>query len=520
MVSAPARVSIRGHTRLPLETPGPPVELGSSPTEVGCDNVAAMGRAMAAVIVGLLTACGDGRPPAAPPVDASGPRDAGSADAGDVDGAPGRGDGGPRLPAADVEVELPYRGPERTVVLRVVADLGSLDVHFSIDTTGSFTEEIDTMQSDLDGRIVPALRRRVEDVAFGVSRFEDFPAEPWGTSTDQPFELLTPITTDARRVASAVAALDSPLGHGGDAPESGAEALYQIATGEGYRRGTRTLVSPFDGRPARGGGTLGGVGFREGALHVVVHVTDAPTHTPEDYEPTFPGTRSLADAAEALSAVGARTIGIASGEVARSHLETVALATGATTEPTDGSCPTGIGGDARAPRGGTCPLVFDVARDGTGLSDTVVDAIVELVNGVVYDQVYGRAVDDPLGFVHAIEATEADPPDGVPPPTLLDVRPPEDGYDDTFADTGPGTELTFVAHLVNDRLPPADYDQVFHLTVQIVGDGLVLAVRRIRVVVPRGRLDAGLPDAGVLDAGALDAAPALDAEPAADAGGG
>lgn len=459
-----------------------------------------------------LWGCDEDRPSAAPDRDGGGGRDAAVAEAGTRDGGPpARRDGGPVFPPVDLEVALPYRGPEETLAIAVSADPGRLDVQLSMDTTGSFGEEIDAIQADLEGRIVPDLAARVEDVAFGVSRFEDFPAEPWGTAGDVPFELLTAITTDLRRVASAVASLDSPLGHGGDAPESGAEALYQIATGEGYRHGGRTIVRAFTGAAAPGGGTLGGVGFREGALHVVVHVTDAPAHAPEDYGSTFPGTHSSTDAADALSEIGARVVGIASGDIARPHLEQLALATGAVTPADGGRCATGIDGEPRPPVGSVCPLVFGVASDGTGLSGTIVDAIVELVNGVAYDEVYGDAIDDPLGFVRSIEASEAEAPAGVPAPGLADRRPAGDGVDDTFLDVRAGTRLVFVAHLANRTLPPADYDQVFHVAVEIRGGELLLARRRIRVIVPRGRLDAGTSADAGLDAtapadGGLDAA--------------
>ncbi len=463
----------------------------------------------AALLLLVLGACSEERPAAPPDRDASARRDAASVDGGPEDaGAIGRRDGGPAFPPVDLEVVLPYGGPEERVPIEVGADLGRLDVAFSVDTTGSFGEEIDALQADLEDRIVPALRDRVGDVAFAVSRFEDFPSDPWGAPTDVPFELLTALTTDVRRVASAVAALDEPLGHGADAPESGAEALYQIATGDGYRAGGRTIVPRFT-RAAPGGGSLGGVGFREGALHVVVHVTDAPAHQPEDYAGIYPGTRSVQEAGDALGAIGARVVGIASGELARSHLERLALDTDAVTPAEGGACATGIDGEPRAPTGSRCPLVFSVAEDGTGLSDTIVDAIVELVNGVAYDEAFGVVITDPLAFVRAVEAADAEPPDGIPDPGRDDRRPPGDGVVDTFLDVRTGTRLVFVARLANRTLPPADYDQVFHLTVEIRGDDLLLARRQIRVIVPRGRLDAGSPADG-------GAGPGLDA--ATDAG--
>ena len=434
----------------------------------------------------LLVAGCSGRAPPPPGLD-SGPAggDAGpipSYDAGDPNPF-GRPDGGPRLPHVDREYVLPYFGDTEREPLEVEGEVGTLDVFFSIDTTGSFGGEIDNLQAALRTRIVPDLRDRVTDVEFGVGRFEDFPTDPYGAAGDLPFRLLSEITSNDTRVANAVASLDQPLGDGSDIRESGGEALWQIATGDGYGR----LV------PSYAGPGLGGVGFRADALRVVVHVTDAPSHAPSDYGAAYPDTHSVAEAAAALSELGVRALGIASGESARGDLESLAIGTSAVVEPIDGRCATGIDGAPRPPTGGVCPLVFDVNPDGSGLATAVVDAIADLLSTVAYDQVWGET-DDSLGFVRAIEAVEAVAPPDIDPPTLGDLRP-IDGTDDTFLAVGAGTLLRFRAILRNVTIPPADYDQVFNLELRIVGDGVTLLTRTIRVIVPRGRLDAGV-DAG------------------------
>jgi len=416
---------------------------------------------------------------------------------------PGRSDAGPRLPPVDLEVVLPYLGDPVEETLEVEGEVGTLDVFFDIDTTGSFGGEIDNLQAELRATVLPELRSRVDDVAFGVGRFEDFPRDPFGAASDLPFRLLTAITTEEARVANAVASLDQPLGNGADVPESGAEALYQIATGEGFG----SIVPPFDD-PAPGGGELGGVGFRGDALRVVVHVTDAPAHSPADYGSAFPDAHSLDEAIEAMNALGIRGLGIASGEAARPHLERLAFGTGADAEPEGGVCRTGVGGTARPPVSGRCPLVFDVNADGSGLAGVVVDAITDLLATVQYEEVWGET-DDALGFVRHIEAASAEPMEGI---SLADARP-MDGIDDTFLGVRPGTRLRFRAVLRNERIPPADYDQYFNLTLRVVGDGVTLLTRTVRVTVPRGRL--------VRDAGQeMDAGAAMDAGPDASAPGG
>lgn len=422
--------------------------------------------------------------PELPPA-AAFPKDAGGMSANDAGADAGyvRPAGMPQLPGVDRAVVLPFLGPTQSVEVEIEAALRSLDVHFSIDTTASFGEEIEALQDDLSDEVVPELRKRVPDVSVGVSSFEDFPLSPFGSEEDKPFELRTAITSDLSRVDAALAGLDRPIGNGADGPESGAEALYQIATGEGYRLGMDWIIAPYSDRGLRGGGTLGGVGFREGALHAVVHITDAPSHTPRDYESVFPGTHSLQQAADALDRLAIRTLGVVSSPLARTDMEFVARATGATTPPDADGCPMGLDGDHLPSVNGACPLVFDVRDDGKGLSDTLTDAIVALVNAVDIRRAYAEVDNDPLSFVTAVEALDADVLPGVEAPELFDERP-SDGIVDTFVGVRPGTRLRFAVHLRNTLLVGDDAPQFFTVTLNLVGDGLSLGTRTVRVEVP------------------------------------
>jgi hypothetical protein len=421
-----------------------------------------------------------------------------------------RPDGGAVLPPADEQIELAFGAAPVRYPIAIDAEPGVLDVHLSVDTSSSIDDEIDALQNDLEGEITPRLRERIVDASFGVSRFEDFPAEPFGTPggdsgtrPDTPYRLLSPITSDAVRVASAVAGLDQPLGYGGDIPESGAEALWQIATGAGYVAGGQRLVEVWDGPAAAGGGSAGGVGFREGALRVVLHVTDAPSHDPRDYADRFPDTHDMAQAARALRDIDAKLIAIVSGAcdasaadcatgayaAARAQLELAALRTGAVAAPgANGECPFGLDGAPIAAIDGSCPLVFDVAADGSGLSDTLVDAIVELVDGVRFARVTGSASDDPLGFVQRVTPAEAEASPGGDPPETADLLPENepDGELDSFVEVRAKTRLRFDVELRNVRIAPSDVDQRFRVIIQVEGDGVILQRRTLRVVVPSG----------------------------------
>lgn len=411
--------------------------------------------------------------------------------------------GSPGLPRYDLSFTLPYNAPAQTFTVDVQPRAGRLDVHFSIDTTGSFGGEISALKSSLQNNVVPRLRERVTNLAIGVSRFADFPIRAFGLPGDRPYDLLTPVTTDLDRATRAVFTLDRPLQNGGDIPEAWIEALYQIGSGQGLTTGMATL-DPFRPRPdVPGSGTLGGVGFREGAARVVVNVTDAPSHDPYDYGTIIPGTHTLDQAAEALRRVNARMIGIASGEPARAQLQTLAIATGAVVSPESGRCATGARGMTRAPVAGQCPLVFDIASDGTGLGDTVIDAITRFLDTLAFRTVTGATENDPRGFVSRIEALSATAPAGTPEPRREDRQPAGalDGVADTFTEVTTRTRLTFRVHVRNTRAPEQEYPQLFYVRVVLLGDGLVVGERVLRIIVPEGpKPDSGLDVARDLSA--------------------
>ena len=111
------------------------------------------------------------------------------------------------IPEGDFYFVLPYKGPGAIGTLDFTTSVRRADVFFSMDTTGSFGEEIAEIQAALDQTIVPGISAVIDDAAFGVGRFEDMPVQPFGLPGDKPFELLQPITTDSLLVAAGLAAL-------------------------------------------------------------------------------------------------------------------------------------------------------------------------------------------------------------------------------------------------------------------------------------------------------------------------
>lgn len=183
-----------------------------------------------------------------------------------------------------------------------------VDIFFSFDDTGSFADFVPTVTS-IFGGLVESLETSLPDVdfGFGVGRFEDYGGSGSSFSEEvlngRPFILNQPVITVAG--AGSAAARDTLIsqalsrsapGFGGDIPESSiAEGLYQIATGIGFdgdgngssldsgnagdidtqtNPGNSGDVPPFSSNLAPTSGSLGGVGWRADALHLVVLATD------------------------------------------------------------------------------------------------------------------------------------------------------------------------------------------------------------------------------------------------------
>lgn len=118
------------------------------------------------------------------------------------------------------------------------------------------------------------------------------------------------------------------------------------------------------------------------------------------------------------------------------------------------------------------PYVFRGASNGTGLSSTIVDAIVDLANYSRMD-VSARAVGDTEGFVESIvaETWTTGSCTGI--------------SGNTFLQCLPGTDVRFRVTFHNDVVMPTTVPQVFSFYIELVGDGTaVLTTVPVRIVVP------------------------------------
>lgn len=389
---------------------------------------------------------------------------------------------------------LPYEdkdGPQDKP-LTFSTDVKSMDVFINMDTTFSMDGEIINLRNALGSTVIPAIQAAVANTQFGAGTFDDFPLSPYGTAgSNQPFVLLQEITNNAALVQAAVNAF-SPAG-GNDIAESGVEALYQIATGEGLAAPAPTVV-------AANAAGIGGVGFREGSLPIVVSITDAITHdtatntcSRQYAEPVLSAAHSQAEAMDAMNAICGRVIQIAvGGEGACTPYEDgVAFndATDAKIPPeawdvdgrpagcAAGQCCTGLNGVGRAVDAeGLCPMTFSASSNGSGVGTSFANAVPLLAAYGRFDVTSavsggGADVDGvalPMGtttadFIQAVTpfAHGVVPLPGVPDPTLTPT---------TFENVIPDTDVIFTVTAFNDFVEQGPDPRLFTANIQVLAD--------------------------------------------------
>ncbi len=412
----------------------------------------------------------------------------------------------------DFFFELNYLADPQEDTLNFLVDVRRADVAFNMDTTGSMSGEISALQTSLTGRIFPDLAAEIENVAYSFGQFDDFPCSGHGSGGDRPFILRQRVTTDIAAAIEGVNALERHSG--GDFFESGFEAIYQTCTGFGRAEPdcAAGTIPPFD--PAAGyvdgvaDGEIGGVGFREGALPIIVHITDAPSHAKgtDGYEYGASRNESFA----AMRAIGARLIGVASGDPAQDDLTEMAIRAGsvvpscAWTDPVDGTrpggcldgmCCTNVSGSGRPPEAdGSCPLVYDIADSGEGLSDSVIEGIKALINFATFDLTTRVRPDEDILTDSGVDTSEfvtgVIPIEGTAPdtgcaeePVLADRN--GDGVFDHFLGVVPGSQLVFDITAYNGIVPETNEPQVFTAFIDVVQQGgAVLDTQIVTVLVP------------------------------------
>lgn len=368
---------------------------------------------------------------------------------------------------------------ERTTVeqrfdFELILEMG--DIGFIIDTTCSMGGTINAMATEFN-QIVSDLTSILPDAAYAAAGHDDYAYGSMGSpGSDKPFYLMQQITTDAAAMQSGLSRLTTHSG--ADGPESGTEAVYQAVTGQGYDQDcdgtydTNTDVypfiassdDPFGGSGGEyydastvGGGTGGGLGFREYSLPVVVLATDnymrdsGSTNTMYNQTPGgCPLDASMDDTVTAFLDAGARFVGVSvNGSTPYPQMVDLATRTNSLAD---------LSGDGTADE----PVVETWSGSSTDFRNTLVTALEQLVAGVKFSRVDLSVDGDAYGFVTSIDPTY-----------YADL-----GVEDT------GTVLTFTLTF-RGVVAATTEDQLYRLTLNVLGDGTVLVAQKdIIVVVP------------------------------------
>jgi hypothetical protein len=195
-----------------------------------------------------------------------------------------------------------------SITLPPASVTNEVDIALLLDGTQSYVNPAQIVKGIFND-LLPAIQAALPgaDLAFGVAEFKDFggPGSIYSTdlATSRPYILVQPMVT-VSTAAAADASLNSLIGtalsatfpgFGGDTPEADIEALYQLATGAGFdgngngstldsgqagsisaasNPGSSGDVPPFSSNVGLTSGSLGGIGWRPGAEHIVILATD------------------------------------------------------------------------------------------------------------------------------------------------------------------------------------------------------------------------------------------------------
>lgn len=409
-------------------------------------------------------------------------------------------DGSDRIPEDTYYVVLPYEGGPEERELVFGTTLRKADVFFMMDGTGSMSAERDRLVSSLDG-IVAQLTMTIADVGVGFGGFAGFGGPGSGDCTtvfgmtvcddgpdgDEPFRLDQVITTDLATMRAGAMRLHAD--YGGANWASSNEALYQAATGEGFQPwlGAQNCTPV----PDEVGRRYGYPCFRPGALPIMVVLTDTSsrngpltagvsggTYDPSNFTMSPRGPHTHAETLAALRTIGARVIGVLSGQEISSPTPQAQFTQWAT--------------DTGTLDASGAPILFNIASDGSGLDSSIVEAIRTLaeetpqdVSAAVRD---GEDIPVEVGPVDAGMFIKA-----ITPASLFDgannIACPEAGRCDEvrFYQITPGNRVTFRIRFLNDFQEPRSHAQVFLAEILVLGNGVAeLDSRPVVIVVPSG----------------------------------
>ncbi|HUT78123.1 MAG TPA: thrombospondin type 3 repeat-containing protein, partial [Polyangia bacterium] len=328
-------------------------------------------------------------------------------------------------------------------------DIQHADVMIMVDLSGSMSGEHTNLKSGINNVVISGISAEMPEAAYGLTKF--------GTWDD--FASLYQVTQRITMSSSAVQTAVNTITTCGGADEGHTEALWQLSTGTGYNNDGYVIPAANCTSQL---GSVGGGCFRTGAMPIYIMCTD------EAFLGSPPGHTRTQAIAE-MNTIGAKFIGIDSGGgVAGTDFTAISNGTGSVNQSNQ-------------------PFNFQISSDGSGLSSTVVNAVLDLTQNIQLAEVNTQkasvanpqSVDTTL-FIKAVTPVSATPPSGV---NSFDTT--------TFYGVDPGTMLTFNVDFYNDFYnPPTSEVTMFQAVIRVMGEGMELDSRPVYIIVP-GRGGAG-----------------------------
>lgn len=388
-----------------------------------------------------------------------------------------------------------------------------VDVFLLFDDTGSFVNNSPIVRAAFPD-IISQLQSSLPgiDLGFGVGRLEEYGNFAYEYATGRPFILNQPVVAASSTgyLSAIQAALNRTTpGYGGDQPETDIEALYQLVTGQGFDGNNNgsvldsgaaglasTQLNPgssgdvpsfasFTADPANSvmpaAGSIGGAGFRAGALPIILLATDtgfayqpqgvttitgvggvalpvsALTQTSRSNTP-FNSGAGIQQTITGLNALGALVIGLGTNPQStldpRQGLESLSKLTGATNQST-----TTIANGTADPIAPGDPFYFQIASGfGASVANGVVSAIQNAVTNVAID--IAVQASDPR--VHIINHTGTLHGVGAGATATFDIEFQGDGiphrFDLQFVRAGTNVVLGSIPVVIGTPIPGDGYE--------------------------------------------------------------
>lgn len=348
----------------------------------------------------------------------------------------------------------------------VALTIQKADVAFLLDTTATMMDEAAALAGSFN-EITTRLALSIPDMAFGFAQYEDYWLTSTGTSTTGalPYRMQQQITTSTGLMTTALGSVEHHAGGiGRDYPESGFEGLYQLLTGIGYdtdcdsvydaekdvRPFHATVTDPFGALGGQhyvasvpGTGQLGGIGFRDKAIPIVIYATDDAIKD-ADYRELYefpngcPGEAGMSNVAAAVAALGGYVIGICSPGLndCKPAMEELGRVTNSLGDLDD---------DGRFDD----PMVFEWNTSSDVTTDLIAGSIETLVEGIQFQELT-LELDDPLGYVVSVD------------PTVFDLTGLDEGT----------THVSFTLEMLGIEAR-SEADQYYLIRIDALGDGLV-----------------------------------------------